>query len=318
MMNPMVHRASAFPRKLIVDIHSYCNARCTMCPYPQLSRRQSQGVMDRRLYRRIVDQLGRIGRQHHFRPALTYCYMGEPFLCDELADYVAEALEQDIDVYLNTNASRMTPGQVDALLRTGFAGRINISMPGASAKVYERISGLDYAATLKNVDYLLSRYDPGRVLIRGVDDGWPLGEKQRWYAYWRRRGVRLEYLPPISRCGRIGRLLPDKRKQRPVVKLYGCRNHHPLLEMVILYDGRAVMCCQDMGRELIWGDVAEEGILGVWHSAVRTEAINRLYGGRPASRSFLCSRCEQGLTAAQAVQMLLESAWRKYIAGRPA
>jgi MoaA/NifB/PqqE/SkfB family radical SAM enzyme len=311
MLYPFLHYAHDHPRKLLVDIHSYCNARCTMCPYPQLSRTQSQGDMDIGLYRAIVDELSELGREHDFVPQMSYCYMGEPFVSDRVHEYVEYAIERGIKVYLNTNASLLSEAKTDALLATGFTGQINISVPGITPEVYERITGLDYAVTMSNIGYLLAQTEAQRVLIRGVDDHWPAGEKERWLEYWEDKGVQIEYLAPISRCGGVGRLLPEQLKEKKTVRLYGCNCHHPLVEMVILFDGRAVMCCQDMGRELIWGNVSEEGLTGVWNSAIRKEAVRKLYSGELVTKKFLCARCEQAMTRSEMMQMLFRKAWRK-------
>lgn len=313
MINPFLHRVRSFPIKLIIDIHSYCNARCTICPYPRYSKRHSQGRMPWPLYQSIVEEFTALGREHGFRPILTYCYMGEPFLTDDLDRYVSFALDRQIDIYLNTNASVMTPQKIDALLKTGFNGKIHISFHGITPEVYQRILGLDYQTSLKHVLYLIEHYNPENILIRGVDDNWPTGEPQRWLEFWRDKHVQLEYLPPISRCGAVGRLRPknSKKNSRNTVRLYGCQCHHPLVEMVILFDGRAVMCCQDMGRELIWGDVGKDGISTVWNSPPRKEAIELLYSGKPAPRSFLCSRCEQALGPAGLARSLGQAIWNK-------
>jgi len=267
--------------------------------------------MDWALYRQIVREMAQIGTEHGFRPQMTYCYMAEPFMADHLERYVKYAQDCGIDVYLNTNAAVMTPEKINALLDGDFAGKFHISVHGITPKVYERIMGLDYRTSLNNILYLLDHYDHARVCIRGVDDGWPQGEKQRWFDFWQKHGVQLEYLAPISRCGGVARLIPQQSADKPGVRLYGCREHHPLLEMVILFDGRAVMCCQDMGREIIWGNVAKDGIRGVWHGKVRQKMIQKLYTGQISTKSFLCARCEQALGPGAMVQSLFHEAWQK-------
>jgi len=311
MKNPFLYRDRPYPLKLIVDIHSYCNARCTMCPYPKYTRRQTQGKMPWPLYEDIVNELAAIGRDHRFRPLLTYCYMGEPFLAEDLDRYVSFALERNIEVYLNTNASVMTPPKVDALLAAGFKGKIHISFHGISPEVYERITGLDYQTTLRHTLYLIEKYPPGNILIRGVDDRWPPGEKQKWSDFWRAKQVQLEYLPPISRCGALSRLLPDRLKHAKTRRLFGCRENLPLVEMVILFDGRAVMCCEDMGREMIWGDVGRDGLLGVWNGSRRRAVVTKLYNGKSLPGDFLCYRCEMALGAAGLVKSIARAAWHK-------
>lgn len=309
-LNPWLARAKPYPVKLIVDIHSRCNARCTMCPYPDYARTQTQGVMEWPLYQKIIREMGELGRRHHVRPQLTYCYMAEPFLSPRLHEHVAAALEENLNVYLNTNAAAMTSEKVDALLATGFEGIIHVSFHGASPETYQRITGLDYHTTLGHLHYLLENYPARKVLVRGVDDGWPAGEKEQWLAMFEPLGVQLEYLPPISRCGAVERLNRPK-SDNDKVRLYGCREHHPLVEMVILFDGRAVMCCQDMGREIIWGDVGRDGIEGVWNGPVRRQMVRKLYSGKPANMSFLCSRCEQAMGPGDMVGDLIKRSWNK-------
>jgi len=105
--------------------------------------------------------------------------------------------------------------------------------------------------------------------------------------------------------------LPRKLRNSDKISLYGCRYHHPLVEMVILFDGRAVMCCQDMGREVIWGDVSRDGISGVWKAKKRQKVVEKLYSGESSGKDFLCSRCEQALGKAGIAHALVEASWRK-------
>jgi len=267
--------------------------------------------MDWSLYNSIVNEFAEIGQQNDFTPLLTYCYMAEPFLADDLHQYVDYAQKQGVAVHLNTNASAMTAEKVDMLLETGFEGKVHISFHGATKETYERITGLVYEESLEHTLYLIDHYNPERICIRGVDDHWGEGEKQQWFEFWQPKGTELEYLPPISRCGSVKRLLKGRAHEGKASRLYGCQYNHPLVEMVILFDGRAVMCCQDMGRELIWGDVAAEGITKVWNGTIRKEAIRKLYSGKTCDSSFLCSRCEQALGATGMVQVLIQEAWQK-------
>ena len=267
--------------------------------------------MDWSVYSRIVDEFAEIGRRHSFCPILSYGFMGEPFLADDFARYIWHAQKRDLTIHVNTNASLLTHQRVDELVEGGFNGRVYISFHGISREVYERITGLEYDRTLDNVSYFIDRYDPDRICIRGVDDNWPSGERGKWFDFWRARNVQLEYVPPISRCGSIGRLLPTALRRADSVRLYGCLDNLPLVEMVILFDGRAVMCCQDMGRELIWGDVGIDGISGVWNGPVRKEVVRRLYNGSVGAKSFLCVHCERSLSFSGMAGQVLRAGFRK-------
>ena len=66
-----------------------------------------------------------------------------------------------------------------------------------------------------------------------------------------------------------------------------------------------------MAREIIWGNVAQHGIAGVWSSPVRKKTVDLLYSGKPISKKFLCARCEQALGPTGLVQSMIQTAWKK-------
>jgi MoaA/NifB/PqqE/SkfB family radical SAM enzyme len=57
--------------------------------------------------------------------------MGEPFILNNLETYTRYAEAKGVLVYLNTNASLMTPDKIDRLIASGFSGAFNISFHAA-------------------------------------------------------------------------------------------------------------------------------------------------------------------------------------------
>jgi sulfatase maturation enzyme AslB (radical SAM superfamily) len=45
-----------FPFSLNIQSKSLCNGRCSICPYPKVSRHFDQGAMEWDLFSRIIDQ----------------------------------------------------------------------------------------------------------------------------------------------------------------------------------------------------------------------------------------------------------------------
>jgi hypothetical protein len=311
MKSPFLYYARNYPRCLIVDIHSYCNGRCIMCPYPKYSKRQTQGHMPWGLYTSIIDEYASIVQLYGFESTLRYCYMGEPFLAANLDQYVTYAQQRGINVYLNSNAAAMTPDKIDSLINIGFTGKYDISFHGITPAVHERIMGLDYQQCLANTLYLIEHTDPQNITVRGVNDNWPEGEQQKWFDFWKPKNVQLEYMPPISRGGSVKRILKHNRKADKPLRLYGCRCNLPLVWMIILFNGQSVICCQDMGRKLIWGDVSKDGIMGVWNGPQRAEAIAQLYTGQELSTDFLCNSCEEVLGFNGMLKSVAQTTWRK-------
>ena len=81
--------------------------------------------------------------------------------------------------------------------------------------------------------------------------------------------------------------------------------------MIVLYDVRAVMWSQDMGREHIIVNVVTDGIAAVWNGDVCVKTVKRLYNGSKNSAPFLCSKCEYALTASEMVTSVFSKAIAK-------
>jgi radical SAM protein with 4Fe4S-binding SPASM domain len=64
----------------------------------------------------------------------------------------------------------------------------------------------------------------------------------------------------------------------------------PFQQMYIDYDGKAVLCCSDYKREVIMGDVIEDGLWGVWNNDKYAKYRKWLRRGR-RDKLRLCKMC---------------------------
>jgi len=293
-----------YPKQLIVDIHSYCNAKCEICPYPDLKKKLPMGIMDETLFIKIIDDFSGLGTKYDFQGSVLFCNMGELFVHKNIAvDRMKYVLKSGLDFNIQTNAALLSPDMIEILKSIGFKGAITISFHGISPAVYKRVMGLDISRTLKNIDYLLKNYPKERVGIQSIPYRWPRGEARRVRAFFRPKGIGVRMALPNNRAG----LLPDIRVYDRE-SLAGCKADRPLGEMVICFDGDVVLCCNDMGREEIIGNLRNSSIEEVWNGELMMGKIGQVYCNQPSPHDFICRKCEFGITSASLVTRLLRNA----------
>lgn len=282
-----------YPSNLLLDVHSFCNASCRTCPYPTLHKQLSMGYMEEGLFRRIVDEFAEIKRLHNVRGHVIFCYMGELFVDPDIFWKIGYVLKSGLMLVIQTNAYLLTPEKTDRLIETGFRGEIYVSCHGITPAVYRNVMGLDIGPVLRNVDYLLGRYPRHFVKIRAIPHDWPVGEVLRVKGYWKKRGVSVKIFLPNSRTGLLPRLSRWSLKYAGT-SLRGCKKDLPIRDMVIAYNGDVVLCCEDMARKVILGNVRGRSLQEVWNSERAREVLGQIYQGHPGSDDLICKSCEFG------------------------
>jgi len=304
-----------YPKQLIVDIHSYCNAKCEICPYPALKNELPMGVMDEKLFRKIMDDFRGLTIKYDFKGNVLFCNMGELFVYKDIAvERIRYVLGSGLEFNIQTNAALLTPDVIDILKNIGFDGAITISFHGISKDTYKKVMGLDISRTLGNIDYLLRNYPKEKIGIQSIPYHWPRGEARRVRAFFRPKGIGVRMALPNNRAG----LLPEINVHDKGT-LAGCKAERPLGEMVICFDGEVVLCCNDMGREEIIGNLNNSSIEEVWNGAPMMDRMEKIYCSRPSPSDFICKKCEFGVTSSSSITRLIRNArheTRKFILTR--
>ncbi|MEW6739997.1 MAG: radical SAM/SPASM domain-containing protein [Nitrospirota bacterium] len=302
-----------YPSNLILDIHSYCNASCKTCPYHDLSKDLTMGIMEEGLFKKIIDEFSSIVKKYPIRGHVLFCNMGELFIDPNVFEKISYVLNSGLKLVIQTNAFLLTPERTDRLISTGFQGPIYISCHGITPKVYRQVMGLDINKTLKNIDYLIEHYPKERIQIRAIPYKWPIGEVIKVKRYWKERGIRVKIFLPNSRTG----LVPDCSSwnlKYPGEKLKGCKKTLPLRDMVVSFDGDAVLCCEDMGRRAVLGNLKESSVQEVWNSERAKDILEKIFLGKPSERDFICKTCEFGVsTPLKKIIRTIDNEWHRLL-----
>jgi radical SAM protein with 4Fe4S-binding SPASM domain len=302
-----------YPSSLIIDIHSYCNASCKTCPYPTLSRKLTMGRMEESLFKKVMDEFATIGREHKIRGHVIFCNMGELFMDPKVFEKISYVLEGGLKPVIQTNAALLVPGRVDKLIATGFREKIYISCHGITPHVYESVMGLNIKRALANIDYLIERYPRNLIQIRAMAYKWPLGEVLKVKRYWKQREIGVKIFLPNSRAGLVPGCASWKLKY-PGNQLRGCKKTLPLRDMVVAFNGDVVLCCEDMGRSAVLGNLKKNSIEEVWNSDSAKDILAKIFFRKPSDDDFICKKCEFGVsTPFKKMIKVLDHEWHRVL-----
>lgn len=282
-----------YPVQMIIDIHSYCNAQCSICPYPNIKNKIPMGMMNDKLFIKIIDDYSNISKKYDFKGSIIFCNMGELFCHADVAfDRMKYVIQSGLNFSIQTNASLLTPDIADRLKQVGFNGTILISCHGITADVYKRIMGLDLQRTLSNIEYLVKVYPREKIVVASIPHIWPRGESWRIRKYFRRIGIKVRMALPNNRAGLVTWM--DIRNKH---KLVACKSHRPLGEMVVSFNGNVVLCCNDMAQKEIVGNLSSQSIEEVWNGCLMMDKLEKIYCGKMSDDDFICKQCEFGITS---------------------
>jgi len=276
-----------FPRRVVIENTTACNARCTMCPREKLCRKIE--TMDLPTFQRLLDAAVAGGASR-----ISLHNFGEPLLDKALPDKIAYAKEKGVEeTYIVTNASLLNEELAEELIRAGL-DRVKISFYGVTKESYEKIhAGLDYEMTREGVRSLIaSKKRLGgkkpRITLRHI--GGPIDFLRfcrQWLPYWPLASVvpgRLHNYStgrnfnPISNVRRPEWMRSCRYLKRPVV--------------YVLVDGTVVPCCYDFNGVLDMGNALEEPIADIWNGE-RFQAFRLAHKAHEFHKYPICAACDK-------------------------
>ncbi len=292
--------AEDFPRMLMLQTTSACNASCVFCPLPALRRELPQGRMTDALFERLVRQAG----EHPQVACINLFLMNEP-LCDpQIVErvHLAQRHNPRAQISLWTNAVALTPALSERLLRSPL-GSLGVSLHAHRPETYHRVLGRkDLHRVLRNlahfVEQRLARRPDLAVTLRyiGADLFMSAEEREQALAFWRDAEVDIDLSPGYLSRG--GNQEAPAMLREPLARLAGCAALSGPKQVHVLYTGQVVLCCMDYRRTTVLGDASRQPLQQIWQGERRREVLQMLYGARPPAEGLICRRCELAVAGA--------------------
>lgn len=152
-------KVSFWPKDMDIEITSYCNYRCRMCPHA-LSENQAAHHLDPSVWEKL-------------KKLLPYCKRvmlqgdGEPLLYPHFREIVQELAAHEIQICTTTNLSLLT--EELAKFMAGYFALLTVSCDGGDRETYEaiRVNG-KFGVFQRNLKLLMKYADPEKVVVNAV------------------------------------------------------------------------------------------------------------------------------------------------------
>jgi radical SAM protein with 4Fe4S-binding SPASM domain len=272
-----------FPLFIDIETTNVCNYKCTFCS-TVLIPSEKHGFVDEELVYKVIDE----GKANGLY-GVKFNMRGEPLLHKKLVDFIRYARNAGlVDVYFNTNASRLDEKTSVAIINSGLT-RITFSFEGYTKEYYEkvRIKG-DFDEVVKNIrrfHELRDSLGSSTPLIRV--SGVLLPE-------WRENlSEYIEFWSPFA----------DEVSTNDYIEEDEVKHVHQELEaekhwacnqlwqrMAMWWDGTLLACNQDYYGALSLGNIKDITIREAWHSVFHNNLRQRHSEGN-AKEIPKCKTC---------------------------
>lgn len=285
-------KVADFPPEIWLENTNHCNAECVMCPREKQTR--PLGFMDMEHYTRLINEIA----EHKDQVERVHMHnFGEPMLDKQLPKRIEIAKAAGIKhVYFVSNASILTPGMAEALVKSGL-DEFKISFYGVSPETYNKtMVNLDFDKTLRNVmAFFETRKRLGartpkvniQFLPQETNEG--MAHYEEWKALFAPLmdasiGDELSIVPLLNFGDGRAYHEVDTRKATSICS-------YPWRTMDVLQDGRVTLCCLDYNGQQIVGDTKTQTLSEIWNGPIYRK-VRDDFAQLKYKDWDLCSRCD--------------------------
>jgi radical SAM protein with 4Fe4S-binding SPASM domain len=249
------------PVKIFLETISACNARCVMCPHPEV-RSSDLRKLPTEIFERCVDEIAGMPSVREVHPFNN----NEPLTDKRLPSLVRYIRERLPHVYIRlfSNGSLLTHELSHQLIDSGL-NAITFSLHASSEETYNRIMQLsNLRRTCERIEYFHAAAKGAvKVKVTMVDLTLNQEELERTAEHWTSLGIDAYIARSINWAGNLSDSSPlqtYRYEDRPSP----C--HRVMSEMYVSASGQVILCCADWREEVVFGDVARHSLMEIWGS----------------------------------------------------
>ncbi len=250
-----------FPSEIILEVTNRCNEACVMCHFHGLGveRKRELGDMPREIWEKVLREIEAVAAPVYL---ITHG-AGEPLLYPHLFDLLEQALAiPHVTVGFMTNGMALDEQTAERLVRMGVHW-LAFSVDGVDPELHRRFRrGSDLPRIEENIRRLVRikerfrsvvpRLSFNMVCLEEIAD-----QEERYVRKWLpvAEKVMVSVYRPIG-----WRRIPGVERPRP---RKACSNLWR--QMVVTWDGRVPLCCEDIHCDAVVGDLKEASVAEIWN-----------------------------------------------------
>ena len=265
-----------------------CNTVCLHCPHDAISR--PYGKMDMDTYQSAVDQITAYTPNRNFE----FAGMGEPLLNPLIYKFIEYALGK-APTSMTTNASALTPQNIDRLVKAGL-NHLTISFNGDDPAIYElMMGGLSFERAFKNLTTAVSMSQGSNMVVGANVSVTRQTQPQLGNIKQFLNDAGIEHIY-FSKChNRGGFLKGDLVCTTPPPPVDQVRCDIFSNTLFIAWSGEVLSCCHDLAGNTALGNLNPDGIEsplpGVLPGALNTIIEKKKSISKKGVRFDICRTC---------------------------
>lgn len=283
-----------FPVNMLVELTNACNNRCIFCANRDMTRK-IRHIDEGLLYRLLREAYSNGTRE------VGFYTIGEPFLSDNLADYVAEARKIGFTyIYISTNGILATPQRIMAVVDAGLDS-IKFSINAATQENYHKIHGTDnFHKVYNNLKFLWEyRKKIGKRLCIYVSFILTQQNQHEFEQFRDLFGSLADNIYFYEVDDRHGIINDDIRVKKQDYAVWSCKLTIPCSMVFnrihVTCEGYLTACCADYQNYLAVADLNTHSLKDAWQDEVFLDLRKRHLENK--LQGVLCYNCLYGKKA---------------------
>jgi radical SAM protein with 4Fe4S-binding SPASM domain len=261
-----------------IEATNVCPAKCLICPRDEF--KAERGIMTMELFRKIIDDCIQYNTK-----VVDLCGFGEAFSDNHLferCEYVREKLP-NAKIYISTNAWLLQARLWKDILK--YIDILKFSIFSTTEEVYKEVHKLGFQRCLSNINDFLEYKGTQKPYTIGlfVETEENKHQRQEWVKYWEPKLDEIYVWLPHNWV--------DYRNYRTVDKTKQVSCGRPFRTMYVHMDGTVSVCCWDINKRLVIGDLNKQTIGEILNSTTLKEIREKHTSGDFSN--LICERCDQ-------------------------
>lgn len=251
-----------FPQHLFLETTNACNLKCKMCVRNMVPLKI--GEMDFDLFKKILDESSNYGPRN-----FSLHLFGDPLLASNLVKIIKyiKFKNKKNTILLTTNGVLLTKDKAEEIIANNV-DKVIISIHSADSDKYKDITGVDMLEkveeNIKNIVEIKKKHkkNTSQIYLRMV----VLDKKSADVKFFREKWKTYPVIVDVRELHNYGGKINNKTAGSAPVKRYPC--YHLWFSPGISWDGEVSICCDDLERQAVIGNIKKSTLAEIWQSDV--------------------------------------------------